>query len=142
MDAFKVNQLVRLHSLKVEKYNGRIGCVKTPLDRGRHAVKLYDDLTIDFWASASNTADTEVIIRIKPESLSHVCNSCHKSIENSLFCGGCKTATYCNTKSQHDNWKSQHKSHCKHIEAYRCHMKNPVVTAAQLGHMEQLEVLI
>jgi len=47
----------------------------------------------------------------------HLCFRCLSHSANLFKCGGCKRATYCGKSCQKLDWKVQHKSHCRILQA-------------------------
>ena len=102
-----MHQFVRLHSMELDTYNGMLGSIKRQvLSDGSYSVLLYDNDADLNEISPHDDSEHELIV--KPENLLHACFSCFKCISDPLFCGGCKTASYCNSECQLLNWKGAH----------------------------------
>ena len=81
----KIGSLVRVHGLKNEAYNGRLGSVVNVLEletTGRLTVKLQERVCQPLLQE----------IKIKPENMLTACSYCHKADDKLQFCGKCRVA--------------------------------------------------
>ena len=81
----KIGSLVRVHGLKNEAYNGRLGQivdVSALETTGRLTVKLHDQVRPPLLQQ----------IKIKPENMVTACTHCHKAGDKMQFCSKCRVA--------------------------------------------------
>ena len=108
MSNYKGQQLVRLHDLKKDEYNGMLARVKSVLNPdGRYSLELLP---------LSPSPLQGVCVCIKPVNMVHVCHQCHNVVDGQLLqCSNCKIAIYCSRSCQSQHWRS-HKGECKRGE--------------------------
>ncbi len=130
---------MRIQGFSNAAYNEKVALVKCLPD------EVNGEFNIELPENEVASPLSRVIV-VKPENVVHACSCCYKSvIATTMFCGGCRVATYCNAACQRDDWK-RHKADCKQLGETRVLskdvMKHPLIMAALRGDLAEVRALV
>ncbi len=139
MVGFHYENYVRLQGLSDAAYNGklaRIQCFSASENDGKYRVKLQ----VDEEVAVASQLSRELLV--KPENMARACDCCHQSGAVTMqYCGRCRNAAYCNAVCQRSDW-TRHKEDCGGMNARRQILKSPLILAAGMGNLAEVENLV
>jgi ankyrin repeat protein len=138
MVGFKYGNYVLLQGLSNAAYNGqlaRIQCLSADVNNGRFRVELQVDEEV-----ASSHLSREILVKL--ENMARACDCCHQAGAGTMqYCGKCRNVAYCNAECQRSDWQ-RHKVECSNMNARRQIHKSPLILAAAMGDLAEVEKLV